>query len=642
MALDLELLLLLAAFGLIALAARQIGRWFSRRHLPLITGFLFTGILAGPYLLGMIGAEAMAQLRFVDEIALAFIAFAAGAELDLQELKSRFRTIRWVTLGLVVSTFVLGSSAVLLFADWIPFMREMTAPARMAVALLAGSVLVARSPSSAIAVINELRARGPLTKMALGVTVIMDVVVIVLFAINSSIADALFTPLRFDPRFILVVVAEVVASVILGALLGRVLGLAAGRRAPLAVKSLALLVIGWGVFLFSARMRHLSAGWGPFEVLLEPLLICMVAGFVVTNFTSFRTDFERILNLTGPPVYLVFFTLAGASLNMEVLARTWPIALALFAVRLVAIFIGSFFGGVAAGEPMRLNRIAWMSFVTQAGIGLGLAKEVAVEFPDWGAAFATTIISVIVLNQVVGPPLFKWALGLAGESRVGAGRRDLESTPTALIFGLEGQALALARQLHDHGWQVRIVTRQEESPGEVPEREIEIVHNVELTAEALKAVGAPEAQAIVSLLADEDSSVICEIAFEHFGTHNLIVRSDDRTYWDRYRALGVHVIDPAVAMVALLDHFVRSPTAAGLLLGMQPGQDVLDIEVRNPELERVALRDLRLPLDTLVLSVRRNGAMLISHGYTRLERGDRVTIVGSRDSVEQVALRFEG
>jgi Kef-type K+ transport system membrane component KefB len=103
----LEIVLIIAGFTVIALASRQVGGLFTKANLPLITGFLFTGIIVGPYVLGLISEEAVRNLRFVDELALAFIAFFAGSELYIKELKGRLRSIRWVMLGLMVSTFMI-------------------------------------------------------------------------------------------------------------------------------------------------------------------------------------------------------------------------------------------------------------------------------------------------------------------------------------------------------------------------------------------------------------------------------------------------------------------------------------------------------------------------------------------------------
>ena len=122
----------------------------------------------------------------------------------------------------------------------------------------------------------------------------------------------------------------------------------------------------------------------------------------------------------------------------------------------------------------------------------------------------------------------------------------------------------------------------------------------------------------------------------------MVVRLNDRSNFEKFHALGALIIDPATVMVGLLEQFVRSPSAASLLLGMEEGQDVVDIELRNPALNGIALRELQLPLDTLVLSVHRKGDTIISHGYTQLELGDRVTIVGKSSSLEEVMLRLDG
>ncbi len=638
----LDIIIFIAGFTVIALASKQIGGFFVKVNLPLISGFLFTGIIAGPYILNLISVEATENLRFVDEISLAFIAFAAGSELYLKDLRSRFRSIRWVTFGLVISTFTLGSMAVLILADYIPFMREMSATYRFAVAILAGAILVARSPSSAIAIVNELRATGPFTKTVLGVTVIMDVVVIALFAVNSSIADALLTGMNFDLGFVILLLAELLMSLLAGYALGMVLQFILSRRINRGVKTALILLAGYGIFVASAVIRNLSREHLPFELLLEPLLICMIGSFLATNYSNFRTELLKILHDIGLPIYIAFFTLTGASLALDVLASTWPIALALFVVRLGAIFIGSFSGGVVAGDPMSHNRVGWMSYITQAGVGLGLAKAVVVEFPEWGTAFATIIISIIVLNQIVGPPFFKWAIHLVGEAHPRAETPEFDGIRDAIIFGLEGQSLALARLLRSNHWHVKIATRKVsfvEDMGD--ESDVEICPISGLTLKALDKLGTGQAEAIVTMLSDEENYKICELAYEHFGTENMIVRLNDRANFNRFHRLGSMMRDRTTAIVSLLDRFVRSPSAASLLLGMDKNQDVLELEVRNPDLRGIAIRDLRLPLDIHILSVRRRGHMLLSHGYTRLELGDWITVVGSLASLENMTLRLD-
>ncbi len=340
-----DIFVFIACFVVIALASNQLGRFFVKARLPLISGFLFTGIIAGPSVLGMIPAGAVGHLRFVDETSLAFIAFAAGSELYLRELTGRFRSIAWVTIGLVASTFTLGGLTLFLLADYIPFMQDMPATHRIAISALGGVILVARSPASAIAVMKELRAKGPFTQTALGVTVIMDAVVIALFAVNSSVADALLANVGFDLSFVLLLLIEFAVSLAIAFALSKLLQLVLSRRTHRLAKTGVILAAGYGVFILSAKIRTFSHDHLDVEVLLEPLLICMAASVLVTNYSRYRTEFLTILHNAGPPIYIAFFTLTGASLELDVLAKTWTIALALFFVRLAAIFIGSFSGG---------------------------------------------------------------------------------------------------------------------------------------------------------------------------------------------------------------------------------------------------------------------------------------------------------
>ena len=219
-----SVLVFVVGFILIAIAAERLGENARRFRMPLITGYLLTGMLAGPFVLDLITSEATVRLRFVDEMALGFIAFAAGGELYLRELRGKFRSIAWVTLGLVAVTFVFGSVAAFLLAGMIPGLADLSPAVRLAASLLAGAILVARSPSSAIAVVKERRAHGPFTKTVLGVTVIMDVVVIIAFAGAAAIADAMISTDGFDLGFLWLLAGELAASLAAGLLIGHILG----------------------------------------------------------------------------------------------------------------------------------------------------------------------------------------------------------------------------------------------------------------------------------------------------------------------------------------------------------------------------------------------------------------------------------
>lgn len=640
MNIDDNTLIILAGFIILALASKQIGNFLTRFKLPLISGFLVAGILIGPYGFGFIEADDLENLKIIDEIALAFIAFAAGSELYLRELRSRLKSIVSISTGIVLAVSILVFFALLLMADYVPFMEPFPLAGRLAIASLAAAILVARSPSSAIAIVNELRARGPFTQTVLGVTVVMDFVVIVLFAINIEMADALLSGVPISIGFAGLILFELIFSVVLALLLAGVLRLIMSTHLSSWIKITLILLAGYSMFVFSAAVRDYSHENLPVELFLEPLLICLIASLAITNRSSYRDEFLSLLAKVASPIYVIFFTLTGASLALNVLADTWMIALALFVVRLVGLFIGSFAGGVIAKEPMKFNTTHWLTAVTMAGVGLGLAKEVDVEFAGWGSQFATMIIAVIVLSQLVGPPLFKWAINRVGEAHSRHETPEFDGTNDAIIFGVDGQAVALAKQLQNHGWNVRVACLDETLlNGSAAELNVSSINRFSIAS--LRELGAEQADAIVALLSDEENYQIAELAYEHFGTSSIVVRLNDRAYFKDFHRLDALIVDPSTVMVGLLDHFVRSPSAASLLVGMEEGQDVVEIEVRNKDLDGILLRELRMPLGTLILSVERDDHALISHGYTRLRFGDRLTVVGSVEGISEMMLRFD-
>lgn len=282
-----------------------------------------------------------------------------------------------------------------------------------------------------------------------------------------------------------------------------------------------------------------------------------------------------------------------------------------------------------------------MCFITQAGVGLGLAKQVSNLFPGWGGILATVIIAVIVLNQVAGPPFFKWGLYLAREAKPKPEVLSSDGIRDAIIFGLEGESLALARLLQSNNWEVKIATNQVEYARiSAKSSDIEIHPIDELNLSTLNKLGTGHADSIVAMLSDEENYRICELVHNNFGIRNFIVRLNQHAYYKRFHELGAIVVEPRTAIVNLLDQFVRSPSAARLLLGMEKGREVFEFELRNPDLQGIAIRDLHLPLDLHILSVRRSGQMIVSFGFTVLEAGDWLTVVGSRASLEKMKLQF--
>ena len=286
-----QLLALVLGFAVISISATRIAEKFQQVNLPVITGFLLTGILCGPYILDLIRIESIDKLNFINEIALAFIAFAAGAELYLRELRSRFDSIKWNTIGQLSFTFVIGALAVFSLESWIPFMKDLSFNSKLAASLLTGTIFVARSPASAIAIINELRAKGPFTQTVMGVTVLKDFIVIILFAGCMSLGVSLVRGSEFNALSIILPITEIALSLGVGYFLGKVLNLFLSIQWKVEIKALGLILIGYLVYVLNHQIHEFSYTQFGIEFAIEPLIICIIASFYVTNYTRHRPEF---------------------------------------------------------------------------------------------------------------------------------------------------------------------------------------------------------------------------------------------------------------------------------------------------------------------------------------------------------------
>lgn len=634
-----DIFIYVLGFVWILFATDYFSKLFQKIKLPLISGFIVTGVIAGPDILNLIPEQAIDKLLFINSIALAYIAFAAGSELYLKDLRSRLRSIFWNTFGQLVVTFMLSSVVIYLLAAHIPFMADLSTNTKVAVSILMATIFVARSPSSAIAIIHELRAKGPFTQTVMGVTVIIDVLVVILFAICVSISRNLISDHPFELNVLIVLILELLFSFGFGMLLGKVIHIVLSFSVSSQIKTIIILFLGYGIFGITHLIQEYSSQQWGIEVFFEPLLICIIGSFMVTNYSKFRPEFQFILHRIGPYIYISFFTLTGIMISIDTLTKVWFIALFLFFVRLISMIIGAYIGSTLAKDKPQFRKVGWMPYVTQAGVGLGLAIEVSAEFPLWGAEFATIVIAVIVLNQFAGPPLFEWVLNKVGESHKRANVAGFDGIQDAIIFGMEDQSLSLARQLKKHNWEVEIATLK--SSEEIDHTtDINIINISKLDINALDKLKAKKADAVILLLSDEENYKICELIYEFIGTKNIIVRLNNRDYFKKFHDLGCLIMDPDTAMVSLLDNFVRSPVAASMLLGTEEGQSTLDLEVQDKSLHGVTLRNLRLPSDVIILSVKRKGQSIISHGYTRLRKKDIVTVVGSPESLDKLQLMF--
>ncbi|MFW6081047.1 MAG: cation:proton antiporter [Desulfosalsimonas sp.] len=409
------------ALGGTLLAAFVIAKLAGLIGLPNLTGYIAAGILAGPFVSGFLTPETVDRLKLIDELALSVIALAAGAELELSSMKKRAGAILLNIVLITVLVFAGVSLFIIIFGPLFSVTKGFTASQLTAFAILLGVICVARSPSSTIAIINECRAKGPFTDTILSVTIVTDILIIIMFtaALSSARVMVADTGSMNWSEFGLLG-GEIAVSLFAGVLLGK----AASAYIKHIRRDFLIFLVFLAFFVSRASMgfnEYTEAHVG-ISLHLEPLLICMSAGFFIRNATGEGEFFMENLDRVSMPVYVLFFSLAGAALNFNSLMLCWPLALAVVAVRAAGLFAGSWMAGSINRDPVPHRRCAWMTYLTQAGVAIGLSQLAMREFPEIGTHLNTLVLAVIAVNQIIGPVLFKLALRLADEE--GRSRRQ--------------------------------------------------------------------------------------------------------------------------------------------------------------------------------------------------------------------------
>eukprot|EP00741_Cyanophora_paradoxa_P001322 tig00000478_g1278.t1 len=465
-------------FAVVSFASSRFAILFPKIKLPLISGYLIAGIIVGPFVLNIVEKSALPHLGFITQFALAFISFSAGAELYLPELRELFKQIIWITGLIGVFTYIISTFVVMGLSSGglLPSMVGQSTSCIFGVSLVVASIMVARSPASAIAIVKELRAKGPFTSALLGVTVVCDVVVLILFAVSIEVGRTSCYPGKsFNIIALCVLVLELALAVGIGYCVGKLLIFY--LWIPRVPAEFLILPTGFILFLISNAITNYTEEHFSYEINLEPLLICIVGGYIATNQSLNRNKFLMLISKSGPYIFIPFFTLTGAALDLGVMFKSIAFACILFAVRMICIFFGSFLGGVMAKSPKSHNLHMWMTMLTQAGVSLGLALKVATAFKGFGDSLATSVIAVVVINQLVGPVLCKVGIKRVGEARslaeaaldmVGEGRAGVINR--VLILGAEPDAFPLAvRLLRDH-YHVVVVDFDQEKLDRMTER----------------------------------------------------------------------------------------------------------------------------------------------------------------------------
>ena len=378
------------ALGFILIFAYLMGNNLKRLNLPQITGFILAGILCGPFIFSFLTEADVNDLQLLDGLALSLIALTAGGEMKIERLRGQIKAIGSIVF---FQTFVILSGFILLGLVgqyFIPLFGGMSLVQLFAFSLLLGTLMTPTSPATTIAVITETKSSGDTTNLILGAAVVKDFFIIVLFSFSLSFARSTILPSHnFDMTFLLHILSEIGGSILIGLILGGGIIL----YLKYIKKDITIFILGIAFFSY-----QISENYG-----FHPLLICLVAGFLAENFSSQGQRLIDAIERSSVPVYIVFFAMSGASLDIGALRQTWLLALVCVVLRGFLKFSGTYIGASLAKEEKRIRRSAWAGFISQAGVALGMAIVIQNNFPDWGSEFLTLVLAIVAINQIVGP-----------------------------------------------------------------------------------------------------------------------------------------------------------------------------------------------------------------------------------------------
>ncbi len=406
--------LLLIAVALFA--GLLMTRLFVKLRLPDVTAYLVAGIIIGPCVLGRLGipgigfssSEQVDSLSMISDVALGFIAFAIGHEFRLSALKQTGKQA--VIIGIlqaVVATVLVDIALIALH-----FIMPELLP--MPVAITLGAIAAATAPAATLMVVRQYKAKGPVTDVLLPVVALDDAVGLVVFAVSFGIAQAMKSGTTHVAALILEPLAEVILSLVFGGLVGMILTWL--ERFFHSHRNRNALIVGSVVLTVAVSQYIISIG--PFTFGFSSLLVCMMLGTVFCNFCPLSEDLMLQADRWSGPAITLFFVLSGAALEFGVFADVSVILIGLVYIitRSLGKYLGAGWSSSLAKSPAPVRKYLGITLLPQAGVALGMC---ATAYRILGGVEGTLIRNIVLFSvliyELVGPSLTKWALTKAGD-----------------------------------------------------------------------------------------------------------------------------------------------------------------------------------------------------------------------------------
>ena len=409
---------LILVIGIMVVAGFLGGLASEKFKLPKITGYIIVGIVLSPSLLNIIPKATVGNLDIITDIALGIIAYLIGGNLHWENLQKLKKGITWVTLLQSLGTWFLVTIVLAILGHLI-IPKGTFWQTYFPMAFIIGAVSCATAPAATMAIVNEHRARGPLTMTLLGVVALDDAIAVIAFAIALGISQPLVSgagEISFYQMLgvpFLYIVESVAIGVIFAIVLIYISRLAKAREL--------LLVVVFGIVMLCAGITSYLG--------LSSILANMVVGFIVVNKVRRKEMFVVVEELEDV-LYAMFFVLAGLHFDLSVLKAAGILALLIVLTRCLGKYTGARMGAKVSHTSDSVKKYLGLALLPKAGVTVGLALIAASEFPTFGTVILNAVLASTIINELIAPPLTKYAIFKAGEVGLNITEEDLIKTYT--------------------------------------------------------------------------------------------------------------------------------------------------------------------------------------------------------------------
>ena len=401
-------------------------------HLPDVTAYLITGVLIGPYLLGALGVPGLgfntsaevSALNPISNMALGFIAFAIGNEFRLSDLKKTGKAA--TVVGIVQALVAAAATDAALIAFHFIMPEKLSLPA----AITLGAIATATAPAATLMVVRQYKAKGDLTNLLLPIVALDDAVGLVVFAISFGAAKAMNSGAVDLISIAVEPLIEIVLSLILGAVLGYVLTLLEKRFFSNSNR----MSMTIGFVLLTVALSSLEFTVGGLHISFSSLLVCMMLGTVFCNTCPLSFDLMERADRWTAPLYVFFFVVSGAALELSVFRDPWVVLIGVIYVLIRALgkYAGAFIGCVATKQEKKVTDNLGIALFPQAGVALGMCVT-ASQLEGDGEIIRNIVLFAILIYELIGPTLTKWALTRSGD--IVAKPEEYKNRRTDLLSG---------------------------------------------------------------------------------------------------------------------------------------------------------------------------------------------------------------